>query len=63
MKKIDVSGPDGNAFALIAYAKNLAKQLELDPNEIQAEMMAGDYENLLDVFEENFGDYIELVNR
>lgn len=63
MKKIDVSGPDGNAFALIAYAKNLAKQLELDPNEIQAEMMAGDYENLLDIFEENFGDYIELVNR
>jgi len=26
-------------------------------------MMSGDYENLVRVFEENFGDYVELVNK
>lgn len=35
----------------------------MDGNAITKEMMAGDYENLLDVFERNFGSYVELVGR
>jgi len=57
---IDLTGPDGNAFALMAYANRFAKQLGLDGNAITAEMMSGDYENLLEVFDRNFGDFVIL---
>ena len=30
---------------------------------MRTEMMSGDYENLVRIFEENFGDYVELVNK
>jgi hypothetical protein len=60
MIEIDLSGPQGNAFFLLGTAKNLAKQLELDGAEIQAKMMAGDYENLLEVFDFYFGDFVIL---
>ena len=56
--EIDLSGPEGNAFVLIGYAGKWAKQLSLDSQAIQAEMMSGDYENLLAVMEKYFGDYI-----
>lgn len=56
--EIDLSGPEGNAFVLIGYAGKWAKQLSLDSKAIQAEMMSGDYENLLAVMEKYFGDYI-----
>ena len=58
--EIDLTGPDGNAFVLIGTAGRLAKQLGLDESEIQSEMMAGDYENLLKVFDKYFGDYVTL---
>ena len=57
---IDLTGPQGNAFFLLGTAKNLAKQLELDGAEIKAKMMAGDYENLLEVFDFYFGDFVIL---
>ena len=57
---IDLTGPDGNAFALMGYANKFAKQLNLDFNKIQTEMTSGDYENLLEVFEENFGSFVTL---
>jgi len=44
----------------LGTAKNLAKQLDLDGNEIMKEMMSGDYENLLQVFDENFGSIVTL---
>ena len=31
---IDLTGPDGNAFALMGYAQQLSRQLDLDGNEI-----------------------------
>ena len=43
---IDLLGPDGNAFALMAQASHLAKQLSLDDKKIIAEMKSGDYKNL-----------------
>ncbi len=58
--EIDLTGPDGNAFYLIGTANNLAKQLGLDGKKIQTEMMMGDYENLIKVFDKHFGNYVTL---
>ena len=57
---IDLTGPDGNAFALMGYARQFAKQLGLDSNKIITEMTSGDYENLLEVFDKNFGSFVIL---
>ena len=58
--EIDLTGPNGNAFYLIGAANNLAKQLGLDGKAIQAEMMKGDYENLVKVFDNHFGHFVTL---
>ena len=63
MKEIDITGPEGNALSLIGYAKRFAKKLNMDAKAIADEMMAGDYDHLLDVFEKHFGSYVELVGR
>ena len=57
---IDLTGPDGNAFNLMGYVRRFAAQLGLDSSIIIKEMMAGDYENLLQVFDNYFGDYVIL---
>jgi len=59
-RSIDLTGPDGNAFVLMGYAKRFARQLGVDSEEIISNMMSGDYENLIEVFEENFGDFVTL---
>lgn len=58
--RIDLTGPDGNAFHLLAYAKEFAKQLSLDPEPILDEMRTGDYENLVQVFDDYFGAWVIL---
>ena len=58
--EIDLTGPDGNAFVLIGTAGNLAKQLGLDGKAIRTEMMAGNYENLINVFDKYFGNFVTL---
>ena len=57
---IDLTGPDGNAFVLMGYARQFARQLGLDSNKIIKEMREGDYENLLEVFDKNFGSFVIL---
>ena len=57
---IDLNGPDGNAFVLIGIASRLARQLGKDKAKIQADMTSGDYENLLNVMEREFGDLIVM---
>jgi hypothetical protein len=57
---IDLTGPDGNAFSLLGRVKGYARQLGLDGSEIQAEMMNGDYEHLLEVFDKYFGAFVIL---
>ncbi len=59
---IDLTGPDGNAFALMGYAKRFAKQLELEDggSALINEMMEGDYEHLLEVFDNAFGEFVIL---
>ena len=58
--EIDLLGPDGNAHVLIGYAANLAKQLKKDSKTIREDMTSGDYEHLLEVFEEHFGRFVTL---
>lgn len=61
---IDLTGPEGNVFALIGKARSLAKQLGIDNySDIRDDMMTGDYEHALEVFERHFGDYVELTGR
>ena len=57
---LDLTGPDGNAYSLMGYAKRFARQLGLDGSAIIGEMMGGDYENLIQVFDSYFGDYVIL---
>ena len=57
---IDLTGPDGNAFALMAYAKRLAEQLGMNYHVIIDEMIQGDYEHLVKTFDFHFGDYVVL---
>lgn len=58
--EIDLTGPDGNAYVLLGYAKSYCNQLELDYETVSAEMKSGDYENLVNTFEKYFGDYVIL---
>ena len=57
---IDLTGPDGNSFVLLSRAKNLCKQLSIDFNEFYSLATEGDYENLISVFDNYFGDYVIL---
>ena len=57
---IDLTGPEGNAYALLAYAKRFAQQFDLDFNQIKDEMTSGDYENLIRVFDDYFGEIVIL---
>ncbi len=57
---IDLTGPEGNAFVLLGIAKGLCKDLNLDSSVVTSEMMSGDYENLITVFDDYFGDYVDL---
>lgn len=58
--EIDLTGPDGNAFVLLGMVNRYAKQLGLDGKAIQAEMMKGNYEHLIGVFDREFGEYVTL---
>ena len=62
---IDLQGTNGNAFALMGHAGDLLRQLGRrdEVSALRTEMMAGDYNNLLRIFEENFSDYVELINK
>ena len=57
---IDLTGPDGNAYALMGYAKTFSKQLGLNSVTVIDEMTNGDYEHLLKVFDSYFGSFVIL---
>jgi len=57
---IDIDGPNGNAFYLLATACKLSKQLGLDNKAIEKDMKSGDYLNVLKVFDDNFGNFVVL---
>ena len=58
--EIDLTGPDGNAFVLMSYARALCKKLYKKHDPIIEEMMSGDYEHLVAVFEREFGNFVIL---
>ena len=61
---IDLETEQGNAFYLIGTAWQLGKQLGYEKAEIQVivdQMTSGSYENLLTVFDANFGDLVKLL--
>ena len=62
MIEIDLSGPEGNAFVLLAYASRLGKQIYgYDKTEaILEEMKMSTYELLLLTFDKYFGDFVIL---
>ena len=62
---IDLHGPSGNAFALMAIAEDFLRQMgrRHEFSAMRTEMMSGDYNKLIAIFEKNFGDYVELVNK
>ena len=62
---IDLQGPDGNAFFLMAQADSWLRQMKRrdEFSAMRTEMMSGDYENLVRIFEDNFGDYVDLINK
>jgi len=61
---IDLTGPEGNAFVLLGYVKRFGKQLEWSDEQVKAvqdKMKAGDYENLVQVFDDTFGNFVTLL--
>jgi len=60
---VDLTGPDGNAFVLLGMARNFAKQLEYNVEDIEAlhtDMTSSDYEHLISVFDKHFGTFVIL---
>ena len=60
-KVIDLDGSQGNAYVLLGFANGFAKDLGLDATAIRNEMTSGNYANLVKVFDNYFGDYVDLV--
>jgi alanine-alpha-ketoisovalerate/valine-pyruvate aminotransferase len=61
--EIDLTGPQGNAYFLLGTASKLGRQLGLDNDEIGVilrNMRSSDYENLINVFDRNFGNIVTL---
>jgi len=58
--RIDLTGPEGNAFVLLGYAGRFAKEMGLDAAAIRDEMTSGDYEHLITVFDKHFGGVADL---
>jgi hypothetical protein len=63
--KIDISGPQGNAFALMSIAECMGRRLNIPSEkieEIRRKMTSGDYNNLLKVFYHEYGSVVELYD-
>ena len=57
---IDLTGPEGNAYSLLARARSFARQLDLNDTAIIKDMMSKDYEHLVQVFDNHFGHFVIL---
>lgn len=61
--QIDLQGPKGNAFDLMAIAENIGRQLKVPKEKrdaIQKDMMSSDYDHLVATLEKHYGDYIDI---
>ena len=60
---INLDGPDGNAYYLLALATRLCREIGYVSDEketIFSKMQSGDYINLVKTFDEYFGEYVIL---
>ena len=59
---IDLDGPDGNVFQILAMAKSLCGQLDWDYDKFDAEVkfFADSYEDVIGLFDSWFGDFCDL---
>ena len=61
--EIDLTGPEGNAYVLLAYASRFCRQLGYDNFRTECileEMKLTDYEGLLYTFDREFGSFVTL---
>jgi hypothetical protein len=61
--EVDLTGPQGNAYSLLALAEHLGRQLGYDKPKrelILREMRLTDYEGLLYTFNREFGTLVTL---
>ena len=58
--EIDLTGPDGNAFAILGLAKRLCREFDIPFKPLANKMTSGDYENLIKVFDDKFGSVVTM---
>lgn len=61
--KIELSGPQGNAFYIMSLVTNLGHQFQLEDEEVDAiikEMKSSHYTHLLLTFIKHFGSVVEI---
>jgi len=63
--KINLLGPDGNAFSLLAITEQLLRALgrEREWPRVMREMTSRDYRHLVETMERELGEYVEFVNK
>jgi hypothetical protein len=59
--EIDLCGPEGNAFYLLAIARKLCQKIGIPFEPIQKDMMSFDYNHLLKTFELHFGEFVTIL--
>ena len=61
--EIDLTGPPGNAYYLLGLASRWSKELQFSDSyreEMLEKMKSSDYENLVKVFDDEFGSIVTL---
>ena len=61
--EIDLTGPEGNAYVLLAYADKLARQLGYSDHErncLLDNMKLSTYDMLVYIFDKEFGAFVTL---
>lgn len=58
--RVNLTGPDGNVFCLIAMGSQLCDLLDIDRTKFTQEMKSGDYENAVMTFQKYFGEFFIL---
>ena len=61
--EIDLTGPQGNAYYLLGLASRWAKELQFSDSyrqEMLEKMKSSDYENLIKIFDDEFGSIVTL---
>lgn len=61
--QINLSNPEGNAFALMKLADSLGRKLGLESSDIESiikDMKSSDFDHLVSVLDKHFGDYVDI---